>query len=180
VSGLSWRELIAQTYVEPCSAQSLGYNNPFAGGGAGGYPPAFQGDPSRLEPTENPNIEGGAYVDVEDYAKILALHLGSGSCGGEPVLSEGAVARMQQDRIGTVYGGSTNVPALAGYGFGWWIDRQHPGIAADPGLYGAVPWLDRERHYGAFIALEATSDDGLALWAETKPLVDRVFDGMLE
>jgi CubicO group peptidase (beta-lactamase class C family) len=179
VSGLSWRELIAQSYVEPCGAHSLGYANPFAGGGGRGYPPDFQGDPSRLEATENPNVEGGAYVSVEDYAKILALHLGGGSCGRDPVLSEAAVLRMQSDRIGDVYGGSTTEPALAGYGLGWWIDREQAGVVADPGLYGAVPWLDVSRRYGAFIALEASSSEGIELWQQAKLSVDRVFDDLI-
>ncbi|HTV24636.1 MAG TPA: serine hydrolase domain-containing protein [Polyangiaceae bacterium] len=179
-SGRSWRELISDTYVEPCGAQSLGYTNPFAASGGRGYPADFEGDPSRLDATDNPNIEGGAYVNVGDYAKVLALHLSAGRCGDAAVLTEASVERMQRDRIADVYGGTTNEPALAGYGFGWWIDREHTGIVADPGLYGAVPWIDNARRYAAFIALEASSDEGLALWARAKPAIDQVFDALAQ
>jgi hypothetical protein len=67
--------------------------------------------------------------------------------------------------------------AFAGYGLGWWIDRAAPGVVADPGLYGAFPWLDIERGYGALVAIEADGDVGAALFATAKPILDRVFDG---
>lgn len=188
VSGKPWATLIKETYVDLCNTQSIGFGNQFFkafssgpdGGGVASalaYPSFFQGDPSNLDPTQDPSIEGGAYTTVEDYGQILLMHLRGGMCGTQRVLSEAAVARMQVDRIAT-YGGTTigGGAGLDGYGMGWWVDRTHPGVVADPGAYGAMPWLDNPRGYGAFIALEADAGKGIQLYSIVKPLADAVFD----
>jgi CubicO group peptidase (beta-lactamase class C family) len=193
VSGSSWDELVEDTYRAPCGLQRLAYNNPFslarqAGGlsSAFAYPAVFQGDPQNLSPTDNPSIEGGLYSSAEDYGRILLMHLRGGECDEGRVLSEATVARMRADRILAVYSGNSAaqagrpaggaVGAFEGYGLGWWIDRQRPGIFADPGLYGTFPWLDLPRGYGAIIALEADGMIGAQLWSSAKPALDRVFD----
>jgi CubicO group peptidase (beta-lactamase class C family) len=194
-SGKSWADLVQETYVEPCDVPSIGYTNHFAraaqSGGVGGafeYPAFFQGDPASLPLSDNPNIEGGLYTSALDYGKLLHMQLRRGECPRGRVLSAPAVARMQVDRILEAYGGSTSgqtgrtaggdAGALAGYGLGWWIDRQNPGVFADPGLYGAFPWLDLPRKYGALIALEADGTLGAELWIRVKPLLDEVFDAV--
>jgi CubicO group peptidase (beta-lactamase class C family) len=179
VSKKSWAELVQETYVAPCGTSSLGYTNQYEqatlstlGLGAVAYPGFFTGDVSTLPKTDNPSIEGGAYVQARDYGKILLMHLRGGLCGSTRVLSEAAVARMQEDRIGEVYGGSTGRDTLAGYGMGWWVDRAHPGVVVDPGAYGAVAYLDNTRGYGVFIAVEQSVGD---LVAATKPALDALF-----
>jgi CubicO group peptidase (beta-lactamase class C family) len=179
VSGKSWDELIRETYTEPCGLDSLGYNNQFVqltgeGGSAFSYPIGFDGDPGSLKPTMNPNMEGGAYTDIGDYGKLLLMHLRGGLCGQSRVLSEAAIERMHTDRI-IQYGGSTGNPVLEGYGLGWWVDRDTP-LIADPGAYGAFPWIDEARGYGAFLAIEATSDVGAQLFARTAPLIAAAID----
>ncbi|MBX6332195.1 MAG: beta-lactamase family protein [Gemmatimonadaceae bacterium] len=175
-SGKSWAELIHETYVEPCGTTSLGYTNEFNTGAPRRYPSSFGGNPANLNQTENPSIEGGGYITAEDYGKILLMHLRGGVCGETRVLSDSAVARMQEDRIGEVYGGSTGNTVLQGYGLGWWIDRSHPGVVADIGLYGAAPWLDVQRGYGAMILIEGTGPIGASLWLQTKPILDGIID----
>lgn len=175
-SGKSWAELIDETYVQPCGAATLGYANQFQDAGLN-YPADFEGDVDNLAPTMNPNVEGGAYINVSDYGKLLLMHLRGGLCGDTQALSEEAVDRMQVDRILEVYGGTTGAGgALEGYGLGWWIDRENPGVFMDPGAYGAVPWLDTERGYAAFIAMEASAALGVQLALEAKPALDAVFD----
>jgi CubicO group peptidase (beta-lactamase class C family) len=184
VSGKSWGELVDETYFQPCSIEHTGYTNQYAMTfGSGGdlasalsYPDFFQGDIANLPQTDNPNIEGGGYATAADYARVLLMHLRGGVCDGGRVLSQEAVARMQQDRILEAYGASTPNANLQGYGLGWWIDRQHPGVFADGGAYGAAPWLDLSRNYGAIILLEANSALGRALFAATKPILDAIFD----
>jgi CubicO group peptidase (beta-lactamase class C family) len=190
VSGKPWADLVRETYVQPCNT-TLGYANQyqqaFASGGDGGsvgaalsYPSFFSGDPNNLAPTQNPSIEGGAYGTAEDYGKILLMHLRGGRCDDTRVLSEDAVARMQIDRI-LSYGGTTSLAGMsagdfAGYGLGWWVDRVNAGIFADPGAYGAMPWLDLPRHYAAIIMLEADTGLGTQLYSVVKPLADAAFD----
>jgi hypothetical protein len=112
-------------------------------------------------------------------------------CDENQVLSADSVARMRKDRILEAYGGTTTgvagspsaamgsgTGALAGYGLGWWIDRVNDGVFADPGAYGAFPWLDLSRGYGAFLVLESDTGVGVQLWVAAKPALDEVFDSV--
>lgn len=158
-SGKTWAELIDEFYVEPCGVESLAFNNHFAQLGPGGfaYPTEFDGDTTLLADTTNPNLEGGAYITSGDYAQLLLMHLRDGRCDGGRVLTPEAVDRLHADRIGEVYDGAAG-PGT-GYGMGWWIDRE-TGRRSDPGAYGAVPWLDLDDGYGAYLVIEADSGTG--------------------
>lgn len=180
VSGKSWNDLIHDIYVEPCDLDVFAYNNHFTQlNGAGNffnYPAAFDGDPANLAPTDNPNIEGGLYTTTGDYAKLLLMHLRGGLCGNRRVLSEEAVRAMRADRIAMAYGGSTGRSEAGGYGLGWWVRRQADSLLVAPGSYGAFPWLDENRGYGAFLAIEANIVLGEQLFARVRPLVEELFD----
>lgn len=189
VSGKKWADLVNESYVQPCDATTVGYTNQYQRmytqnsdsgdiASAVSYPPFFMGDVDNLDPTDNPSIEGGGYASAGDYGKILLMHLRGGLCDDNRVLSEDSVERMQEDRVAMVYDGNTTSETLAGYGLGWWIDRDNPGIVVDGGAYGAMPWLDVERGYGAVVLIEASSTQGRALFPEIKPLIDDVFDQM--
>lgn len=177
VSDKSWAELVEETYVEPCGTDSLGYTNEFSMAGTG-YPDYFEGDVANLTATMNPSIEGGAYVTARDYGKLLLMHLRGGLCDDTRVLSMEAVAQMQEDRIAAAYDGSTGNPRLEGYGLGWWIDRDNPGVVVDRGAYGSLPWLDTERGYGVFIVMEGSSSEERSLMTEAKPVLDALFDSL--
>ena len=118
---------------------------------------------TRLVPTDNPNMEGGAYVTTGDYAKLLLMQLRGGTCGDEQVLSQASLDRMQSDRIGEVYGGEA-MPGL-GYGMGWWVIKSS-GLLMDPGAFGAVPWLDLDDGHGAYLVIEADATTGYLLASE--------------
>ena len=179
-SGKSWAELVDEIYVQPCGLETLGYNNHFTqlGPVSFSYPTAFGGDPATLQPTENPNMEGGVYIAPPDYAKLLLMHLRDGRCGDTQVLSPEALERLHSDRIGPAYGGSASAGAGAaggqvdqGYGMGWWVNRSN-GQITDPGAYGSVPWLDLEDGYGAYLVIEDESQNGVALYAMLAEAVD--------
>src|SRR5690606_23290377 len=87
VSGNSWEQLVRETYVEPCGTTSLGYTNPFGSGSGFRYPDWFDGDRTDAIDTDNPSIEAGAYITVEEYGKLLLMHLRGGRCGDHVVLS---------------------------------------------------------------------------------------------
>ena len=171
VSGKSWAELIDETYVQPCGVDSLAFNNHFTQIGAGfNYPVAFNSDPSTLIVTDNPNLEGGAYITAPDYGQLLLMHLRGGLCGDEQVLSQEALDTMHADRIAAAYDGSAG-GAETGYGMGWWIDRES-GRISDGGAYGTVPWLDLEDGYGAYLVIESTSGEGNDLADQLYDIVD--------
>ncbi|HLU41518.1 MAG TPA: serine hydrolase [Microthrixaceae bacterium] len=181
-SGKSWDELIEETYVEPCGVDSLGYNNHYTvlvgEGGPFAHPTQFDGDPSVIDPTENPNMEGGAYISPSDYAELLLMHLRGGRCGEVQVLSPESVDRMHRDRVKDAYGGDTGRGGpsgeSAGYGLGWWVAADDPSHIQDGGSFGSVPWLDLEDGYGAYLVIEATSPQGQRLAEQLRPLVDEL------
>ena len=192
-SGQSWSELIDETYVEPCGLDSLGYNNHYAqitsDDGPFSYPTQFAGDPTTLADTENPNMEGGAYASPNDYSKLLLMQLRGGMCDDERVLSEAAVERMQTDRVGPAYdadlsatlGGGNPASAeqgrtLGGYGLGWWVGADDPDYVEDAGAFGAVPWLDLGRGYGAYLVIESTSQQGRTLANKIRPAIEEQID----
>ena len=154
-SGKSWADLVEEIYVEPCGVDSLAFNNQWAqfGGGGFGYPTQFAGDPTTLAATDNPNMEGGAYITAPDYATLLLMHLRDGMCDDTQVLSPEALERMHSDRTVSTYGSDT------AYGMGWWVDEA-AGRITDPGAYGAVPWLDLDDGYGAYLVIEGGSGAG--------------------
>ena len=179
-SGKSWDQLVKETYTEPCKLGTFAYNNHFTQmigpDGPFSYPPQFQGDPGSLQPTQNPNMEGGVYTTPRDYAQLLLMQLRGGTCGSTRVLSKKAVQRMQTDRIGPAYDGTTGDDRLAGYGMGWWVDRQHQGFVEDAGAYGAVPWIDNGRWYAAYLVLERKYNDGGKVADAVRPLVEQAVD----
>ena len=160
-SGKSWAALIDEVYVQPCGLDVLAFNNHFIQleGEPYRYPASFDSDPSTLMPTDNPNLEGGAYVTTGDYGALLLMHLRDGMCGDNRVLSAESLDRMHSDRIMAAYGSDV---WGSGYGMGWWVDREN-GRITDGGLYGTVPWLDLEDGYGAYLVVEADSPTGNAL-----------------
>ncbi|WP_158544817.1 serine hydrolase [Blastococcus sp. TF02-09] len=161
VSGRPWSQLIQETYVEPCGVGSMGYSNHWAVlGGGFDYPAGFDGDTSLLPETENPHMEGGMYIDPVDYAELLLMHLRGGRCGDTQVLEPESVERMHTDRI-EAYGGETFTGT--GYGLGWWVERDDSRRITDPGAYGAVPWLDLDGGFGAYLVLEADATLGAEL-----------------
>ena len=163
VSAKPWATLVEETYRQPCDVPSLAYNNHFAQlSGGFEYPTGFAADPATLQSTQNPNMEGGAYVVPGDYAKLLLMLLRDGQCDGGRVLSAGAVEQMFTDRV-AAYGGNPQLGS--GYGLGWFLDTDNE-RSVDPGAYGAIPWIDRADGYAAYLIIEDTTATGMAILAE--------------
>ncbi|MCB0992206.1 MAG: serine hydrolase [Acidimicrobiales bacterium] len=178
VSGQPWNELVDEVVFGPCGLESTGYNNHFGQFAPGfGYPGRFDGDPSVLEPTDNPNMEGGMYTTTGDYAQLLLMQLRDGMCGDTRVLSPESLELMHSDRIARQYDGSA-APGL-GYGLGWWVDRDS-GIVSDPGAYGSVPWLDLDDGYGAFLVIEDSGPVGQRLAELLQDPVDEAIAAALD
>ena len=144
VGGATWQQLWDQYIAEPCGLQIARFGNNLSLAGS------WDGSPAGLVGLENPNMEGGMMSDLDDYAKLLSLHLNDGACGGNQVLSPESVAFMRKDRSPEV-----------GYGMGWWIKAPAQGdniyLYDDPGYYGSIAWLDIERGYGGVVFFEEYS-----------------------
>ena len=140
----SWPvQLFNQYIAEPCQLEVFRFGNPWSNVGS------WNGSPDSLISQDNPNIEGGGISNMRDYAKILQMMLDGGRCGSTQVLSEESLAMMREDR-----GGSLGTP----YGMGWWItnpeDGSAPTLFRDPGAFGAISWLDTEREYAGYLAVD--------------------------
>lgn len=179
VSGKSWAQLLDEVYVEPCGVESIGFANHWTTFGSGfAYPAGFDGDVSLLAPTDNPHMEGGLYITPPDYAELLLLHLRGGRCGDTQVFSADALETLHTDRLAE-FGGATQTGT--GYGWGWWIERDDSNRMTDPGAYGAVPWIDLDGGFGAYLVLEADATLGFTLAGQLfEPVESAITQGRAE
>lgn len=142
VTNSSWNQAFERYVGGPCDLEVFTYGNPLSD------PSIFDGSPDSLIGKQNPNVEAGAISNMQDYAKILLMHLRGGRCGDNQVLSQESVDFMQIDRAGDL-----GQP----YGMAWWIipgDDETATIYWDPGLYGAISWLDVERGIGGYVGID--------------------------
>ncbi len=150
VGGGTWAQLWDQYIAEPCGIELARYGNLL-------YAPAsWDGNPDSLVGLDNPSMEGGMISNLEDYARIISLHLNDGACGEKQVLTREAVAFMREQR--TTGEGAGALGSGLGYGMGWWIVPPKDGgsvyLYVDPGFYGSVSWVDVERQYGGVVFFE--------------------------
>ncbi|MCB1843152.1 MAG: serine hydrolase [Halioglobus sp.] len=157
VGGASWNQLFDAYIGQPCELEVFRYGNNLA------VFADWSGDPDSLQGLDNPNIEGGAISNLADYARLISLHLNEGRCGDTQVLSPEAVAFMRRDRA---WATGTVARDAWGYGMGWWIEPPEdvdaaPTLFRDPGAFGALSWIDIERGFGGFMAIQSKAlEDG--------------------
>ena len=169
----TWNQLVDQYLGAPCDLEVFTFGNPWQELSLGST--SFNGTVESLPGQANPNVEGGAITNLDDYAKLLQVHLNGGFCGDTRVLSEAALASMRTDRGGVVP--EDPVP----YGMGWWISTDNPGVYDDPGAFGAVSFIDVERGLAGYVAIDdyTRTDSGapVALVRETIiPLLQAAYD----
>ena len=171
-----------RTYLEPCELENSGFGNQIFQflDQIHGYPDGFYGDPKNLVRTENPFMEGGLYTTLDDYGKLLLMHLRGGLCGTTRVHPATTIERMHADRIAQAYEGTTTFPLgevnLEGYGMGWWVDRVNTELTYDPGIYGAFPYVDHARGYAAFSVIEGSTVPGSVLHQAIRPAIEKAID----
>lgn len=181
VGGGTWNQLWDQYVAQPCGLELARFGNNVTESAS------WDGNPDSLIGLENPNIEGGMIANLDDYAKLLSLHLNDGACGDNQVLSPESVASMREQRTSAGAGDSGYIQ-IWGYGMGWWVNPPEEGgsiyLYLDPGFYGSLSWIDVERGYGAVVFFEDyTSTDGgatsvLAVFAELIPIIEEAFDAV--
>ncbi len=171
VGGATWQQLWDDYVGEPCGLDVFRYGNFLSS------PQSWDGNPDSLIGIENPNAEGGAISNLDDYARLISMHLNDGKCGDNQVLSADAVAFMQQARTPAEDGW--------GYGMGWWIippeDDASIYLYVDPGFYSSIAWIDVEREYGGVVLLEEytgtlTGVSTQAIVSELIPLLEEAID----
>jgi CubicO group peptidase (beta-lactamase class C family) len=169
VSGKSWVDLVDEKLVQPCGLPNTGF---LSTDSQLPYPAAFDGDPASWPPSDNPEIGGGAYITVNDYSKVLLMHLHDGRCGEQRVLSSEMVQHMQKDLTpeGVTFPPWTFSPAVS-YGLGWFRYEDDPELLIDPGAWGAKAVLHPGEGWAAILLLENNFTVGNTMLVEIVPLI---------
>jgi CubicO group peptidase (beta-lactamase class C family) len=142
VANSTWVQAFDTYIAEPCDLEVFTYGNMWL------IQNQWNGSPDSLRGQQNAHIEGGAITNLQDYAKILLMHLHGGRCGDTQVMSRESVNLMQRNRTAAL---GTN------YGLAWWIAPGSEGestVVYDPGAFGSVSWLDMERGIGGYVAID--------------------------
>jgi len=192
VGGAGWNQLWDLYIAEPCELELARFGN-----NAGTLATEWDGNIDSLVGLENPQVEGGMAANLEDYAKLLSLHLNGGKCGDTQVLSPEGVAFMKEERTPPygVAGAPPGFPGDAGdgtypwgYAMGWWVIPAMDGgdiyLYMAYGLFGSVAWIDIEREYGGFVIFEdyALTDLGVTgtsrVLTELIPIIEDALDAV--
>ena len=137
VSGKNWETLAKEKIFDPCGMVNTDYGL-----------------------TPNPIIAGGARSTAADYMRFLDMLAQKGvATNGTRVLSEAAVAAMQQDYVGNagiVYTPAPPYLSLTNfYGIGNWRDYlSATGVLIEnssPGAFGTHPWINHEKGYTGIV-----------------------------
>jgi len=128
----------------------------------------------------NPLIGGGLAASVDEYARLVEAALGAqADVQGVAIDADLAAAIFRSPYPEAQRG---QVPELAevqdfGYGLGAWLECDTPGtgcdIASSAGLFGWMPWVDREAGYIGILAMEGSAVPGVATGFSV-PLAERL------
>jgi CubicO group peptidase (beta-lactamase class C family) len=129
-------------------------------------------------PTANPRVAGGGKGTVLDFAPLLELCLEWGAVDGRRILSTDAVFALLADQTGNALFVDDPLPGSVGYGLGGWVESQDADRAttvfSSPGAFGAYPFVDLERGYGAFVLVQRTTAETLELIGALRPLLEAI------
>jgi CubicO group peptidase (beta-lactamase class C family) len=131
---------------------------------------------------KNPWVAGGAACNLDDYARLVSVHLKKGMYGKTRVLSAEAIAEMQKDQVGSkkIQLAPVGAAVYRPYGLSWWFTPPEKGKPvtefSDPGAFGTVPWIDTRRGYGGVLFLKKDLRTGTKIWVAVKPLIRAALD----
>jgi CubicO group peptidase (beta-lactamase class C family) len=145
ISGMTWQNFFRVRIAEPLDMASTS----FAMMGFG----------------RNPFVAGAARSTAQDYARFLLMLLQKGMWSGRRILSEQAVAAIDQDQVPSspiLSSPYTSLPALlpgAGQArpcLGAWREETESGstIVACPGGGGFMPWIDEHLNLAGVLSMQ--------------------------
>jgi CubicO group peptidase (beta-lactamase class C family) len=148
ISGMTWQEFFRVRIAEPLGMDSTSFN--------------------LMGFNRNPDVAGGARSTAEDYSRFLTMLLQGGVWSGKHILSEQAVAQIEQDQAPTStiavtpYTAVTTIlPSTSGArpGLGMWREETDPTtgtllIASCPGTYGFTPWIDYKLNLAGVLSMQ--------------------------
>ena len=148
ISGMTWQEFFRVHIAEPLGMDDTTFN--------------------LMGFNRNPDVAGGARSTADDYSRFLTMLLQRGVWSGKHILSEQAVAQIEQDQAAastiaaTPYTTvSSLLPSTSGArpGLGMWREETDPGIgtlliASCPGTYGFTPWIDYKLNLAGVLSMK--------------------------
>jgi CubicO group peptidase (beta-lactamase class C family) len=178
VGGAGWNQLWNQYIAEPCELKLSRFGNNLT------VPTEWDGNTDSLIGLENASIEAGMAANLDDYAKLLSLHLNDGACGDNQVLSPEGVAFMREQRTPT--GEVAGAYPWWGNAMGWWFKPAEDGgeiyLYLTGGLFGSISWIDVEREYGGLVIFEnyPAADQGVtgvdSVRSQLIPIIEDALD----
>ncbi len=148
ISGMTWQEFFRVHIAEPLGMASTTFN--------------------LMGFNRNPDVAGGARSTADDYSRFLTMLLQRGVWSGKHILSEQAVAQIEQDQAAASTIAATPYTAVASLlpstsgarpGLGMWREETDPGIgtlliASCPGTYGFTPWIDYKLNLAGVLSMK--------------------------
>ncbi len=148
ISGMAWQDFFRTRIAEPLGMTSTTFNT--------------------MGFNRNPDVAGSARSTAVDYGRFLTMLLQHGMWSGKRILSEGAVAQIEEDQapsssvVTTPYNTATSLlPSTFGArpGLGMWREETDRGtgtllIASCPGTYGFVPWIDYKLNLAGVLSMQ--------------------------
>lgn len=135
-----------------------------------------------LEPTQNPRLDGGLYLRVDDYAKFLQAIYHQGQVRGKSWIRADLVQFMERSQFTSEtkikYSPGAWFPIKFEYGLGNWVECVDQGcqrqLNSSLGAFGFYPWIDREKEYYAIFAMEQHKGGkaSAAFVFEARPLIE--------
>jgi CubicO group peptidase (beta-lactamase class C family) len=147
VTNSTWNQAFDKYIAQPCNLEVFQYGNMGTDWTIPGMDVnKWTGSADSLIGQSNPVIQGGAISNLDDYAKILLMHLRGGKCGDTQVITPESLASMREDRSG-------GLPNGWGYGLGMYL-APPTGFPWHQGYFGSIFWIGDSRGIGGFIAVD--------------------------
>jgi polyhydroxybutyrate depolymerase len=140
-TGRDWHTLFKERIGAPLGLSSTAFGRLAPPGAASGEAKA-------------PWVAGGAVSTLRDYDRFVRMLANGGELDGVRVLRPESVELMFHS---CTDGMTVRAPGLDGelaYGLGTWLQRLDDGVVrgSDPGAFGFLPWIDRDRGICGVIA----------------------------
>jgi CubicO group peptidase (beta-lactamase class C family) len=146
ISGQTLGGFLSDRILAPLGMSDSGFSVPAANQARIAEPfpkdPEFRMDIALLDIRRPALFEsggGGMVATTMDYARFLAMLLGSGRLGSTRLLGRKTLELMTSDHLGTITGAADLLPPGHGFGLGFAV-RTQAGMAPFPGSVGTYYW----------------------------------------
>lgn len=118
-------------------------------------------------PTDNPSLDGGLRLTVDDYARFMQMIDDKGVHNGRRIIRADLVENMERSRFQHPIRLKSHPATALGYphfeyGLGNWVECQAPrqcqnAVNSSEGAFGYYPWIDRQSGYYAILAMKGNN-----------------------